>query len=153
LGGEPGAVEKARPILEPLSSAILHIGPLGTASTLKLAMNVNIAGLAQALCESLALCRAAGISDETYFNALSRNAAHSGLSDLKEPPLRRHDYSPQFSLKHMAKDLRLALETANDLSLSLGQTAHLKQAYDRGIAAGWSEDDFIGLMRLLDRKV
>ena len=152
LGGEPAVVEKGRPILAPISSAILHIGPLGTASTLKLAMNMNIAGLAQALCESLALCRAAGISDDTYFHALSRNAAHSGLSDLKEPQLRRHDYSPQFSLKHMAKDLRLALETANDLSLSLTQTAHLKQAYDQGIAAGWSEDDFIGLMRLLDRK-
>jgi 3-hydroxyisobutyrate dehydrogenase-like beta-hydroxyacid dehydrogenase len=153
LGGEPAVVEKARPILASISSAILHIGPLGTASTLKLAMNMHIAGLAQALCESLALCRAAGISDDTYFHALSRNAAHSGLSDLKEPQLRGHDYSPQFSLKHMAKDLRLALETADDLSICLGQTEHLKQAYDQGIAAGWSEDDFIGLMRLLDRKV
>jgi 3-hydroxyisobutyrate dehydrogenase-like beta-hydroxyacid dehydrogenase len=53
----------------------------------------------------------------------------------------------------MAKDLRLALETAADLSLSLEQTGHLKNLYDRGIAAGWSEDDFIGLMRLIDKKI
>jgi 3-hydroxyisobutyrate dehydrogenase-like beta-hydroxyacid dehydrogenase len=152
VGGEREVVEKGRPFLQPLSSAILHIGPLGTASSLKLAMNVNIAGVAQSLCESLTLARAAGISDDIYFDALSRNASRSGLSDMKEPPLRRHDYSPQFSLKHMAKDLRLALETAEEFSVALGQTEHLKAAYDRAIAAGWKDDDFIGLIRLLEKR-
>jgi hypothetical protein len=66
--------------------------------------------------------------------------------------LRQKDYSPQFSLKHMAKDLRLALETAAELSLPLEQTAILKSIYDRGMAAGWSDDDFVGLMRLLDEE-
>ena len=152
LGGDPDVVEKARLVLEPISSAILHIGPLGSASSLKLAMNINVAGVAHSLCESLTLCRASGIPDDVYFNALARNVAHSGVSDLKEPKLRQRDYSPQFSLKHMAKDLRLALETAADLSLSLEQTGHLKNMYDRGMAAGWSEDDFIGLMRLIDKR-
>ncbi len=152
LGGEPEVVEKARPILGPISSAILHIGPLGSASSLKLAMNLNIAGVAQTLCESLTLCRAAGIPDEVFFNALARNASRSGVSDLKEPKLRQRDYTPQFSLKHMAKDLRLTLETAADLSVSLEQTEHLKKIYDQGMSAGWADDDFIGLMRLLDKK-
>jgi 3-hydroxyisobutyrate dehydrogenase-like beta-hydroxyacid dehydrogenase len=152
LGGDLEIVEKARPILEPLSSVILHIGPLGSASTLKLAMNLNIAGIAQTLCESLMLCRKAGISDDTYFNALTSNVAHSGVSDFKGPKLRQHDYGAQFSLKNMAKDLRLALETAAELSLPLEQTGHLKSIYDQGIAAGWSNDDFIGLMRLLEKK-
>jgi 3-hydroxyisobutyrate dehydrogenase-like beta-hydroxyacid dehydrogenase len=152
LGGEPDLVEKARPVLEPISSAIIHIGPLGSASTLKLAMNLNVAGVAQSLCESLALCRASGIPDDVYFSALARNVSHSGLADLKGSKLRHYDYSPQFSLKHMTKDLRLALETAADLSLSLEQTGHLKNMYDRGMAAGWSEDDFIGLMRLMDKR-
>jgi 3-hydroxyisobutyrate dehydrogenase-like beta-hydroxyacid dehydrogenase len=152
LGGEPEVVERARPILEPIASAILHIGPLGSASTLKLAMNLNVAGVAHSLCESLTLCRASGIPDDVYFTALARNVSHSGLSDLKESKLRQDDYSPQFSLKHMAKDLRLALETAADLSVSLEQTGHLKNIYDRGMAAGWSEDDFIGLIRLIDKQ-
>lgn len=152
LGGEPEVVEKARPILEPIASAIIHIGPLGSASSLKLAMNMNIAGVAQSLCESLTLCRAAGIPDDVYFNALSRNASRSGVSELKEPKLRQRDYTPQFSLKHMAKDLRLALETAADLSVSLEQTGLLKKIYDQGTVAGWAEDDFIGLVRLLDKK-
>ena len=152
LGGDPAVVEQARPVLERLSSSRLHIGPLGTASSLKLAMNLNLANMAQALCESLALARAAGISDDTYFKALAINAGRSGLSDLKEPKLRAADYSPQFSLKHMGKDLRLALETAAEFSLTLGQTGNLKKEYEEGFAAGWQDDDFIGLMRLMEKR-
>ena len=151
LGGGAEVVEKARPFLERISSMVMHIGPLGSASSLKLAMNLNIAGTAQTLCESLELCRKSGIPDDVYFRALAANAAHSGVSDLKGPKLRQHDYSPQFSLKNMAKDLRLALETAAEFSLPLEQTGHLKSLYDQGIAAGWSNDDFIGLVRLLDK--
>jgi 3-hydroxyisobutyrate dehydrogenase-like beta-hydroxyacid dehydrogenase len=151
LGGDLSVIEKARPILQPISSAMIHIGPLGTASSLKLALNMNIAGIAMILCESLSLCRSAGISDDVYFQALSRNVAHSPLADLKEPKLRQRDYSPQFSVKHMGKDLRLALETASKLPLSLAQTEVLKQIYDRGIAAGMKDDDFIGLVRLVEK--
>jgi 3-hydroxyisobutyrate dehydrogenase-like beta-hydroxyacid dehydrogenase len=149
LGGDADVVEKMRPVLEPISSAILHIGPLGTASSLKLAMNMQIAGIGQILNESLALCRSVGIPDDIYFAALSRNVAHSGLTDLKEPKLRKHDYSPQFALKHMDKDLRLALETAADLSLPLEYTWRLKEIYNQGMAAGLGDDDFIGLLRLV----
>jgi 3-hydroxyisobutyrate dehydrogenase-like beta-hydroxyacid dehydrogenase len=152
LGGDSSVVERARPILKPIAGVIQHIGPLGTASTLKLAMNLNIAGIGQTLCESLTLCRTAGISDDTYFEALSHNVARSGVSDLKEAKLRQRDYSPQFSLKHMGKDLRLALETAASFSLTLEQTAHLKQTYDLGIEAGWKEEDFIGLVRFLENR-
>jgi 3-hydroxyisobutyrate dehydrogenase-like beta-hydroxyacid dehydrogenase len=153
VGGDDATVEAARPFLRPLSKEILHIGPLGSASTLKLAMNLNMAGVAQTLCESLTLCRAAGIPDETYFRALAPNISHSGLADLKQPKLIARDYGAQFSLKHMAKDLRLALETAAELETPLPQTARLKEEiYDRGMVAGWENDDFIGLIRLLARK-
>jgi 3-hydroxyisobutyrate dehydrogenase-like beta-hydroxyacid dehydrogenase len=152
LGGEAAVVELARPLLEPISSAIMHIGPLGSASSLKLAMNLNIAGVAQSLCESLTLCRAAGIADDVYFSALGRNVSHSGVADLKEPKLRRHDYAPQFSLKHMAKDLRLALETAAACAVPLEHTGNLQKIYEKGMAAGWAEDDFIGLVRLLEQQ-
>lgn len=151
LGGEAALVERARPLLARLSKAILHIGPLGSASSLKLAMNLNIAGVAQALCESLALARAAGISDEIYFGALEQNVSRSGVSELKAPKLRQRDYAPQFSLKHMAKDLRLALETAADLPVELEQTRHLLSVYQQGMEAGWQEDDFIGLIRRVEK--
>lgn len=147
LGGEPDLVERVRPVLSRLSKTILHIGPIGTASSLKLAMNMNIALIAEALSESLVFARQAGISDDTYFEALKANVSRSGVSDLKEPKLRKNDYSPQFSLKHMNKDLRLALESVGALELPLLRS--VKKIYDAGIDAGWGDDDFSGLIRLL----
>ena len=115
LGGDSDLIEKARPVLTRLATSILHIGPIGSGSSLKLAMNMNIALVSEALSESLTFARAAGVSDEKFFDALRQNASRSGFSDLKEPKFRAGDYSPQFSLKHMDKDMRLALETAGSL--------------------------------------
>jgi 3-hydroxyisobutyrate dehydrogenase-like beta-hydroxyacid dehydrogenase len=149
LGGENALVEEATPILQPLSKTILHIGELGTASALKLAMNLNIAGVAQTLSESLQFARANGLSDELFFQALDANVSKSGVSELKKPKLIEGDYSPQFSLKHMGKDLRLTLETAQENGTQLPQTQKLRELYERGLAQGLGDDDFIGLIRLL----
>ncbi|MCC7519622.1 MAG: NAD(P)-dependent oxidoreductase [Verrucomicrobiae bacterium] len=146
-GGDSSVLERARPVLARLSRAIEYIGPLGSASALKLAMNINIAMVAQALCESRALARAAGISDDRYFSALKLNVGHSGLAALKEPKLRSGDITPQFSVKHMAKDLRLAAETAGGLDLP--QLKEVMKLYADALARGWAEDDFISLTRLL----
>ena len=152
IGGEEQVLDTARPTLERLSKAILHIGERGSASALKLAMNLNIAAIAQALGEGLALCRASEISDEVFFEALHLNVSRSGVSDLKEPRLRQHDYAPQFSVKHMGKDLRLALESAAQLELELPQARATREIYERGIERGLGEDDFIGLIRLLEKQ-
>jgi len=150
LGGPEEIVEKARPVLTRLSAHILHIGALGTASSLKLAMNLNLALMSEALSESLTLTRAEGIPDEKYFDALHLNVGKSGFSDLKEPKFRAKDYAPQFSLKHMNKDLRLALETAGEVDLPTAKA--LKSFYDNGMKAGMGDDDFTGIIRLLDAR-
>ncbi|PQV62874.1 2-hydroxy-3-oxopropionate reductase [Abditibacterium utsteinense] len=152
LGGDAELIEKARPILDSLSKKILHIGPLGSASALKLAMNLNIAGVAQTLTESLNFARKCGLSDDMFFEALSANVSKSGIVDLKEPKLRAADYAPQFSLKHLEKDLRLALETAQENGIELPQTASLRELYLQGLKKGWGDEDFIGLERLLHKK-
>ncbi len=150
VGGEADVVEAVLPVLTRLSANVMHIGPLGAASSLKLAMNLNLAGIAQALAESLTLARAEGISDDTFFSALKVNAGRSGFSEMKEPKLRDHDYSPQFSVKHMGKDLRLALETASEANLSIPQTKQLyDDIYTRGLSADLGDQDFVGLIQLL----
>jgi 3-hydroxyisobutyrate dehydrogenase-like beta-hydroxyacid dehydrogenase len=146
LGGDDAVVNAATPVLKRLSSSILHVGPLGSASTLKLAMNLNIALVSQGLCEGLALTRGAGIPDDKFFDALHLNVARSGFSDLKEAKFRSGDFSPQFSLKHMDKDMRLVLETAGKLKLP-GATA-VKAFYEKGTQAGMGDDDFTGVARL-----
>lgn len=147
LGGSEASIEKAHSVLKRLSGQMLHVGQIGTASSLKLSMNLNLALMGEALSESLTLARAEGIPDEKFFEALHMNVGRSGLSDLKEPKLREKDYAPQFSLKHMDKDLRLALETAGDLELPA--TKALKLFYSSGMRDGIGDDDFVGMIRLI----
>ncbi|MFZ2654063.1 MAG: NAD(P)-dependent oxidoreductase [Victivallales bacterium] len=147
LGGDKSDIEAANPVIERLSSHRLHIGAIGTASALKLAMNMNIAMVMEGLNESLSFARKQGISDDTYFEALHLNASRSGLSDLKEEKLKHDEFSPQFSLKHMDKDLRLALEDAGDIRLP--QLRELKKLYNEGISKKLGEKDFSVLSTLL----
>ncbi len=147
VGGDPDLLARAEPVLARISQTRIHIGPLGSAASLKLAMNMNIAMVSQALAESLRFARAAGIPDAIYFEALKVNAARSPMSDLKEPKLRAADYAPQFSLKHMHKDLGLAFESMDDLNLP--QIQALKARYDEGMANGLGDEDFSVLMKLL----
>jgi len=151
IGGDTALMERARPVLSRLASHIEYVGPIGSASAIKLAFNINIALVGAALGESLTFARAAGISDERYFSALRLNVSWSGLAELKEKKLQTADYSPQFSLKHMGKDLRLALETAEG-KLSLPQTQSLCRLYQAALERGWGDDDFIGLIRLVQEK-
>ena len=151
LGGSAELIEKVRPVLERISTTRLHIGEVGTASSLKLAMNLNLALMMEALSESLTLTRAESIPDDKFFEALHLNVGRSGLSDLKEAKLKSGDFAPQFSLKHMNKDLRLALETVGKLELPTSKA--LKSFYDKGMEAELGEDDFSGVIRLLSESV
>jgi 3-hydroxyisobutyrate dehydrogenase-like beta-hydroxyacid dehydrogenase len=150
LGGDSVLIEKARPVLERIGKQLIHVGPLGSASSLKLAMNINIANVAQGLCEALSFARQEGISDEMFWQCLQVNASKSGTAEMKMPKLQQRDFSPQFSVKHMGKDLRLALESAADLPLT--QTRALAQTYEEGIKRGWQEEDLIALIRLAEKK-
>ncbi len=144
LGGSVNAVAAAEPTLAALSARRIHIGTGPQACVVKLAMNLQIAAQAEALCEALWLARQAGVSDDTFFSCMKDNASWSGLSTLKEPKLRSGDFSPQFSVKHLLKDLRL-LEQAGPL-LPTGELLITRLA--ALAAAGRQDDDFIALLDL-----
>ncbi|HTX64238.1 MAG TPA: NAD-binding protein, partial [Opitutaceae bacterium] len=103
--------------------------------------------LLEGLCEALTFTRRAGIGDDTFFAALAGNAGYSPFAKLKEPKLRTGDFAPQFSVKHMHKDMRLASATAGAGRLPLLEAVRerLKLAEDRGSA----DADFSVLIQLL----
>lgn len=149
LGGDAALVAELEPVLALVSEVRLPIGDHRQAATLKLAMNLNIAAQMEALCEALALVRRAGVGDDVFFGALARNASYSGVTKLKEPKLRAGDFSPQFSVKHMLKDLRLAsrINGCEDFPV-LDTVRDCLAAADR---AGYGDEDFSALFKLLQR--
>jgi 3-hydroxyisobutyrate dehydrogenase-like beta-hydroxyacid dehydrogenase len=145
LGGDQATILRAEPTLSRVSQLRLTIGTPAMAATLKLAMNIQIACQAQALCEALAFARRAGIGDDTFFAALRPNAAWSGVTALKEPKLRAADFSPQFAVKHMLKDMRLAAAALTPHQAPLATA--VAQCLASVAAAGGEDDDFIALIR------
>lgn len=147
LGGDAAVIEAMEPLLQTISAKRYSIGSPTQATTIKLAMNLQIAGIAEALCESITLARKAGIDDDCFFEVMKHNVAWSGLSALKEPKLRADDLNPQFSVKNMHKDMRLARQSAGR-TLPLLET--VVQCLADTEAAGHGDDDFIALIRGLE---
>ncbi len=146
VGGAENILTTARPYLERLGKNIIHIGSETQAATLKLVMNLQIASIVEALCEALSTARNAGISDEIFFTAFKKNGAFSGVAALKEGKFRNEDFSPQFSIKHMGKDMRLLKESLPPGQLPILDTVYylLKTAEIQGFA----ELDYTSLIRL-----
>ncbi len=147
LGGDAALIAELEPLLSLVSATRFHIGSNEQAATLKLAMNLNISAHMQGLCEALALARRAGIGDDTFFSALGKNVSYSGVTKLKEPKLRAGDYAPQFSVKHMHKDMRLASTMAGDQKLPV--LAAVRDRLAAAEKAGWADEDFSAVMKLL----
>jgi len=148
LGGPADLVAAVEPLLRLVSETRLYIAAEPRkAAALKLAMNLNLAVMIEGLCEALTLARRAGINDDTFFDALSRNVGASGLSKLKEPKLRAGDFSPQFSVKHMHKDMRLAAAATGTARLPLLEAA--RERLRLAEEAGGGDEDFSALLKLL----
>ena len=89
-----------------------------------------------------------GVSDGVFFGALEKNIGYSGLVKLKEPKLRAGEFSPQFSVKHMHKDMRLASRTAACADFPVLEA--VRDALKTAEARGLGDEDFSAVIRLLE---
>jgi 3-hydroxyisobutyrate dehydrogenase-like beta-hydroxyacid dehydrogenase len=146
-GGASDSVARADRVLAHLSASRRAVGDVARAASLKLAFNVHVAITMQGICEGLHLARRAGVSDDDFFQVLQPTALWSPFHGMKEPKLRSHDYAPQFSVKHMLKDIRLATEIAGDGALPLARA--VREQLMRAAGDGLSEQDMAALIEVL----
>jgi 3-hydroxyisobutyrate dehydrogenase-like beta-hydroxyacid dehydrogenase len=152
VGDDDQSLARVQAAYQPISKALLPIGAVGAATAMKLVMNLNIANVYQGLVESFRLAAAAGIAPAAYFRALELNVAKSGVSELKKDRLIAADYATQFAVKHMHKDLRLALALAAERKLPLPQTTLLEKAYAKAETMGLADADFSALAEMVKIK-
>ncbi len=112
VGGTDAALREARTVLEASGKEIVHIGAIGQASAIKIATNMITAASAQAAAEALALVQALGLPLEKFVEAMRANASYSGTLAMKLPKMLERDFEPQFSVKHMLKDMQIASQIA-----------------------------------------
>lgn len=151
-GGDVEVVRRVEPLLLQVGQKVVYFGPVGKGADAKLIFNLMIANLMEAMAEGFAFARKAGLDAERFMEAYRLNAGYSGLADLKTPKILSGDFSPHFSLKHMDKDVRLALERAAELKLDLPLTRRVKELFSEAMARGWADEDFAVLYRQVAEK-
>lgn len=142
IGGDPSVLATVRPVLESSSKAILEIGDIGQASVVKIATNLLAATAVEALAEAHALLDKNGIELRKLSLALQSNVSRSPLADMKIPAMLAGDFEPRFSLKHMFKDIQLALGLAAEKDIDLPAASAFAGAAMAGIQQGWGDSDF-----------
>lgn len=146
VGGNNGALERARPALEALSAKILHVGPLGTGAVTKLAVNALVHGLNEALSESLVLAERAGVDRSAAYEVFASGAAAAPFVLYKRPAYEDPDGTPvAFRLDLVGKDLELILELARSVGAPMPQTETNREVVSAAVATGLADADLSAL--------
>jgi 3-hydroxyisobutyrate dehydrogenase len=150
VGGEPDAVGRLTPVFAPMAKRVVHMGPVGSGSMMKLVNNLVIAGSMLALFEGMTLGRRSGLDDDRMLDVLTHSALSSPLLSFKGNAVRRRDFEPHFSFKHMAKDIRLARAEAEAHGAPHEVGDLLNTLFSAGLDTGLGEDDFAALIKVVE---
>ncbi len=153
IGGDDDTLRKAEPVLKASSKAILKIGTIGQAATVKVAANMVTAVTVQTLAEALAIVARSGVPPERFMEAFENNATHSALTDMKLPKMVNGEFDTHFSLKHMFKDVQLAIHIANSLAIDVPATTATAGVMYGGLNRGWADLDFCALVKVYQDEV
>jgi len=138
VGGNAEAFERALPVLNVLGGNVVHMGPVGSGHTTKIANQlIGVATLA-GMSEAFVLAKKAGLDMQLFYDAVKNGAGRSWALDTLGPKILKGDFSPGFMVKHMQKDLRLAGDLAAETGTSIPTTSLIAQLY-RSIQADGPE--------------
>jgi 3-hydroxyisobutyrate dehydrogenase len=115
VGGDRAAFDKAQPVLLAMGRMARRIGDSGAGATLKLINNMLSASLTAAIAEAAQAAEAANLDRDATMEVLNEGAAGSRLMKTKLPKMFKRDFTPQFQLELMDKDLRYFLALAQEV--------------------------------------
>ena len=128
-GGSEASMDAARPIMEPYSKRIVHVGGPGTGQTTKMCNQIAFAGVIQSLSEALRFAQSAELDVAKVYEAISGGAAQSWQMDNRWATMAEDKFDFGFAVDWMRKDLGLAFEEARALGATLPITALIDQFY------------------------
>src|SRR6476620_1578645 len=155
VGGEDAAVERARPVLEPLAGKIIHCGASGTGQTAKLCNNMVLAVQQIAVGEAFVLAEKLGLSAQSLFDVITGAtgncwAVHTNCPVPGPVPTSpaNNDFKPGFATALMNKDLGLAMDAVSSTGSTAPLGSHAAEIYAK-YAADHADKDFSAVIELL----
>jgi len=151
VGGEESAIEKLKPLYEAMGKLFVRVGGTGKGQSAKLAMNLQIALIFEGFAEGLTLAAKLGVSAETLLPLIQASMIRSGVVDYKAPFVLKRDFTPNFPMKLMHKDIRLMLEAAKEARVKLPALEIVEEIYDVAIEDGYGDLDYVAIITLLEK--
>ena len=148
--GDRASFDAHRGTLDGVAKSIFFLGRAGTALTVKLAMNLQIASLAMSISEGIALTRAASVDPQEFLRVLNSTYFGTGMSRNKAYKMAGGRYDPTFLLSNLRKDLRAVNEAAGSAGLCLPLASMAEGAYDAAVGAGLGGLDYTGILEYVE---
>ena len=149
VGGSKADVDRARPILDVLTRRIVHVGPVGQGSLMKLVINLPLAVYWHSLGEAAAMGHAGGLELDVILDVIKDSGASMAAFPKKIPEILGESSAVTFDIDTMQKDVEFILETGNNLHVSMEATKNVLSVCKTAKDAGLGSADATALVRFL----
>jgi len=149
-GGDRKIVSEQEELLLAMGREVIYMGPSGSGANAKLAHNTIVGINAAGLIEGMAIAAKSGIDASAFLRVVQGGGAASKQAELKGRKIIEEDYSVQFSLALMLKDLKLSSVLTDTLGVSTPMLESAKSLFQLGQAAGYGELDLAALARIYE---
>ena len=144
--GKKEVFEKFKTIFESIADQSIYLGDTGTAHSIKLAMNLQIAMLALSLSEGITLTKKAGFNPEIFLNVLNSTYFKTGMSEGKAHKMINDSVKPTFPLANLKKDLDTINDAAESFDAELPMAKIARKIYADANDAGFGDIDYTGII-------
>jgi len=147
--GDLSLYEEAMPAFEIMGKKVLYLGAVGNGATLKLVVNMIMGGMMTIFSEGLALGRKAGLDAVDILEVIDAGAMSNPMFQIKGRMIGKGDYTVAFPLKHMQKDLRLAVLLGDLLNQPLFSAAAANEWFKKAKEQKCGDEDFSAVYKVV----
>jgi 3-hydroxyisobutyrate dehydrogenase-like beta-hydroxyacid dehydrogenase len=151
VGGDEAVIEALKPLFAAMGKQLFRIGETGKGQAAKLAMNLQIAIIYEGFAEALTLSTKLGVDAETMLPLIQASMVRSGVVDYKAPFVLKRDFTANFPLRLMHKDIHLALEAAKEVRVKLPALETVEEIYEVASEDGYENLDYAATLTLLEK--
>jgi len=152
VGGDEGAFNQARPLLEKMGKTITYCGSSGNGQLTKLVNQILVSVTNLAVSEALTFAKASGLDAAKTVTAVGGGAAGSWQLTNLGPRMLAGDFAPGFMIKLQQKDLRLALQAAKERGVNLNALPLVHRLFDQALAEGRADQGTQALFAVVEKQ-
>jgi 3-hydroxyisobutyrate dehydrogenase-like beta-hydroxyacid dehydrogenase len=149
-GGKEEIIARLQPLFSVMGKQVIHMGENGKGLAAKLCQNLQIAFIYEGLAEGLTLAGKMGVKPEKLIELVQASMIRSGVADYKAPFILKRDYSPNFPLRLMHKDMHLMMDAARENGVKLPGLEKIDEIYEAASRAGYNDLDYAATITILE---